>query len=519
MKGFLRTSLAWSTQIKKKCRAVFYPSQLGLSQSSNNGNKMAQESYDHLFKLLLVGDSGTGKSNILSRFSDNTFTDAFVSTIGVDFKVRTLPIEGKTAKLQIWDTAGQERFRTITSSYYRGANGILIVYDVTDRESFTHLDLWRNEVLRFGSENVQIIVLANKTDLSHTRQVSTEEGVNYCNTHNLRYFEVSAKTNHQISQTFEALASSLVLATTSLSDARRDAINPALLQEDLLQNISPAPPPLTTLEDRINYVASMLAAVSPSAETQVYPEMAEFQQKVAHKRSTLKLGLSVGEFEEPRSSISLRYKTGSEASSVGYQLELDSESVAIALAFRGTDDADSFRLGELSATIKGLLEPLLTCSKSTFSTNISTEYDGSKVFRLLWEIKDRNLRDALHQLFRNTDASAKLELDLEFSERPTRNPSEGFVFARLNLEVEGQRDLHALLANKNIAQLLKATGRGEQSIVSFLSTLKRGALSLEFDSWDEFWAFSKHQSTIIVFSCSVTFLHKLGRCADLLRLC
>uniref|UniRef100_A0A915I0H3 Uncharacterized protein n=1 Tax=Romanomermis culicivorax TaxID=13658 RepID=A0A915I0H3_ROMCU len=91
--------------------------------------------YDYLFKLLLIGDSGVGKSCLLLRFADDTYTDSYISTIGVDFKIRTIELDGKTIKLQIWDTAGQERFRTITSSYYRGAHGIIVVYDITDQVS------------------------------------------------------------------------------------------------------------------------------------------------------------------------------------------------------------------------------------------------------------------------------------------------------------------------------------------------------------------------------------------------
>ncbi|CAN1259166.1 Ras-related protein RABD2b [Linum perenne] len=130
--------------------------------------------YDYLFKLLLIGDSGVGKSCLLLRFADDSYLDSYISTIGVDFKIRTVEQDGKTIKLQIWDTAGQERFRTITSSYYRGAHGIIVVYDVTDLESFNNVKQWLSEIDRYASENVNKLLVGNKSDLTANRVVPYE---------------------------------------------------------------------------------------------------------------------------------------------------------------------------------------------------------------------------------------------------------------------------------------------------------------------------------------------------------
>ncbi|KAL9253000.1 GTP-binding protein YPTM2-like protein [Drosera capensis] len=149
--------------------------------------------YDYLFKLLLIGDSGVGKSCLLLRFADDSYVESYISTIGVDFKIRTVEQDGKTIKLQIWDTAGQERFRTITSSYYRGAHGIIIVYDVTDQHSFENVKQWLSEIDRYASDNVVKLLVGNKSDLTSNRVVSYESGKAFADEIGVPFLETSAK--------------------------------------------------------------------------------------------------------------------------------------------------------------------------------------------------------------------------------------------------------------------------------------------------------------------------------------
>jgi Ras-related protein Rab-1A len=148
---------------------------------------------DHLFKLVLIGDSGVGKSCLLLRFADDAFTDSYISTIGVDFRFRTVKIEKKTVKLQIWDTAGQERFRTITSAYYRGADGIIMVYDVTSQESFGHVNDWLSEVNRYASEGTSKLLIGNKSDRTD-KAVSSEEAKAFAQALGIPFLETSAKS-------------------------------------------------------------------------------------------------------------------------------------------------------------------------------------------------------------------------------------------------------------------------------------------------------------------------------------
>jgi len=176
---------------------------------------MAQQEYDYLFKLLLIGDSGVGKSCLLLRFADDTYTESYISTIGVDFKIRTLDLSGKTCKLQIWDTAGQERFRTITSSYYRGAHGIIVVYDVTDKESFNNVKHWMQEIEKYAADGVNKLLIGNKCDLSSKKVVSYDEAKELSDSLNVSFMETSAKNAHNVEQAFQKMAGDIKVRVAS----------------------------------------------------------------------------------------------------------------------------------------------------------------------------------------------------------------------------------------------------------------------------------------------------------------
>ncbi|KAK5905372.1 hypothetical protein CesoFtcFv8_006845 [Champsocephalus esox] len=165
--------------------------------------------YDYLFKLLLIGDSGVGKSCLLLRFADDTYTESYISTIGVDFKIRTIDMDGKTVKLQIWDTAGQERFRTITSSYYRGAHGIIIVYDVTEQESFNNVKQWLDEIDRYACENVSRLLVGNKSDLVSKKVVELSTAQDMASSLKVPLLETSAKSSDNVERAFLTMASEI----------------------------------------------------------------------------------------------------------------------------------------------------------------------------------------------------------------------------------------------------------------------------------------------------------------------
>ncbi|PWA35019.1 RAB GTPase [Artemisia annua] len=168
------------------------------------GSKIDQD-YDYLLKIVLIGDSGVGKSNILSRFTRNEFYLESKATIGVEFATRTLQVEGKTIKAQIWDTAGQERYRAITSAYYRGAVGALLVYDITKRPTFDNVQRWLRELRANADSNIVVLMAGNKSDLDHLRAVTAEDGQSLAEKEGLSFLETSALEAVNIEKAFQTI--------------------------------------------------------------------------------------------------------------------------------------------------------------------------------------------------------------------------------------------------------------------------------------------------------------------------
>ena len=159
--------------------------------------------YDYLFKIIIIGDSSVGKSSVLARFVEDRFSAQYISTIGVDFRIKTVQVDNKIIKLQMWDTAGQERFRTITSSYYRGCHGVICVADLTDKESFKSIDKWINEVNQYSSyPDIPKILFGNKVDLTNKIVVHTLYAEERAREYGMMYYETSAKNGQGVEEGF-----------------------------------------------------------------------------------------------------------------------------------------------------------------------------------------------------------------------------------------------------------------------------------------------------------------------------
>jgi len=185
--------------------------------------------YDYLFKVVLIGDSGVGKSNLLSRFTRNEFNIESKSTIGVEFATRSINVDGKTVKSQIWDTAGQERYRAITSAYYRGAVGALLVYDIAKHATYVNVTRWLKELRDHADTNIVIMLVGNKSDLKHLRAVPTEEAKAFASENGLSFIETSALDASNVESAFQNI----------LTEIYRIVSNKALEQSE--NQIKPPP--------------------------------------------------------------------------------------------------------------------------------------------------------------------------------------------------------------------------------------------------------------------------------------
>ena len=191
----------------------------------------------YIIKILTLGDQSVGKSSIVLRYSDNKFKDTWLSTIGVDSKRKIVKVKGEKVKVSIWDTAGQERFQNIVKTYYIGSNGVLLIYDITNRKSFEKIDFWYNDL--FYNTNIKIdeliiYLVANKMDLDKKREISKEEGEKYSKNKNIRYFEVSAKTGEGIKKLFDEIINDIMdkLLKSNEKEEKEENLRVSFLEKD-----------------------------------------------------------------------------------------------------------------------------------------------------------------------------------------------------------------------------------------------------------------------------------------------
>uniref|UniRef100_A0A8D0IYT2 Ras-related protein Rab-3 n=2 Tax=Sus scrofa TaxID=9823 RepID=A0A8D0IYT2_PIG len=228
------------------------------AQDTRYGQKdSSDQNFDYMFKLLIIGNSSVGKTSFLFRYADDSFTSAFVSTVGIDFKVKTVFKNEKRIKLQIWvsyccstgsipglgtsDTAGQERYRTITTAYYRGAMGFILMYDITNEESFNAVQDWSTQIKTYSWDNAQVILVGNKCDMEDERVISTERGQHLGEQLGFEFFETSAKDNINVKQTFERLVD--IICDKMSESLETDPAITAAKQNTRLKETPPPPQP------------------------------------------------------------------------------------------------------------------------------------------------------------------------------------------------------------------------------------------------------------------------------------
>ena len=201
---------------------------------------MAEEldNYEQLYKIIIIGDSGVGKSNILGRYLTNTFKQDTKSTVGVEFGSKKVTVNDVNIKLQIWDTAGQERYRAITSAYYKGSKGCFIVYDITSTQTFEDVEKWYEEINKSGDKGISIVLVGNKCDLEDERKVTIEMGEEKAKNLNCPFFETSALNNTQIEKIFQVISEDIYSKNKNEKKDDEDDDDYDIVQEEKNININ-----------------------------------------------------------------------------------------------------------------------------------------------------------------------------------------------------------------------------------------------------------------------------------------
>eukprot|EP01006_Ploeotia_vitrea_P047670 TRINITY_DN67148_c3_g1_i1.p2 TRINITY_DN67148_c3_g1~~TRINITY_DN67148_c3_g1_i1.p2 ORF type:complete len:216 (+),score=29.20 TRINITY_DN67148_c3_g1_i1:1432-2079(+) len=185
--------------------------------------------YDYITRLVIIGDAGVGKSSLLLRFSDDVFDPSYIATIGVDFRICTLEKNDKIVKCQLWDTAGQERFKTITQSYYRGADGVAVCFDMTDRESFENCAKWLRDISMYSKEGTSKVLIGTKSDLVARRQISKQEAESFAEANGMKFIETSAKVGNAVDDPFHSLVDDIIKrkveSATNLATSQKGRID------------------------------------------------------------------------------------------------------------------------------------------------------------------------------------------------------------------------------------------------------------------------------------------------------
>ena len=165
--------------------------------------------FDVKYKIMVLGESKVGKTSLIKRYTKDQFGGVYLTTVGMDFQDKIIEIEDKKVRLQVWDTAGQERFRNVTKSYFQSSHGLLVVYDITDKESFDKIKFWIENIKNNAPENAKLILVGNKCDLANERKVTIEDGENKARNYNIKFFESSAKDGTNVNELFFYLANEI----------------------------------------------------------------------------------------------------------------------------------------------------------------------------------------------------------------------------------------------------------------------------------------------------------------------